>query len=95
MSANSTYDGSTADAALIGPISAANIRRWVYRTYNSVNIVTTRDNPFDDAIGEPGAETLDGTVVAEDGGTVVFEGSSVSGDRFSPCMINGDYYPGG
>lgn len=36
-----------------------------------------------------------GTLVAEDGGTVVFEGSSVSGDRFSPCMINGDYYPGG
>lgn len=36
-----------------------------------------------------------GTVVAEDGGTAIFEGSSVSGDRFSPCMINGDYYPGG
>lgn len=52
MSANSTYDGSTADAALIGPISAGNISRWVYRTYNSVNIVTTRDNPFDDAIGD-------------------------------------------
>lgn len=36
-----------------------------------------------------------GIVVAEDGGTVVFEGSSVSGGRFSPCIINGDYYPGG
>lgn len=36
-----------------------------------------------------------GTVVAEVGGTAIFEGSSVSGDRFSPCMINGDYYPGG
>jgi hypothetical protein len=52
MSANSTYDGSTADVAIIGPMSSGQISRWVYRTSVSVNIVTSRDSPFDDQIGD-------------------------------------------
>lgn len=44
MQVDSFYNGSYADAALVGPIAAADISRWVYRTSTSVNIMLQRDD---------------------------------------------------
>lgn len=38
--------------------------------------------------------SYDGDVVASDGGTAVFTGSAVGQGVFSPCIIEGTYYPG-
>lgn len=52
MSADSTYNGSTADAALIGPITANQISRWTYKRYHTVYVMTSRDSAFDDIEGD-------------------------------------------
>jgi hypothetical protein len=52
MIRDSTTDGSTADAALVGPISFNNIQRWNYKTPTTVTLVLSRDSPFDDAQGD-------------------------------------------
>ena len=37
----------------------------------------------------------DGDVVASEGGSAMFTGASVGNGVFSPCIIDGTYYPGG
>jgi hypothetical protein len=52
MRDDATYDQSTADAALIGPISDNNISRWVYKTASSVSVITSIQQYWDDAEGD-------------------------------------------
>lgn len=52
MRDDSTYNGSTADAALIGPISSSDISRWVYSTSASVLVITSIQQYWEDAVGD-------------------------------------------